>query len=172
MPTDPKFWTEVFLQTLTLFVLLVGWVGLLIPVFPGLIVMWLATLFYALVESSAGRMAWVDWTLFGLISLLMVFGSVIDNIIITRKMRARSIPWTSIVLAYLTGLIASIFFTPVIGLAASPLALFAVETRRLHSRRLGFDSARAYMVAWGWSFAAVVGVGALMILLWVLWALF
>lgn len=172
MPTDPRFWSEVVLQTLALFVLLVGLLGLLIPVFPGLIVMWLATVFYALVENGSGRMAWIDWTLFVLITLLMLLGNIIDNIIIARKMRARSIPWTSVALAFLAGLVASLFFTPVVGLAASPLTLFAVESRRLHNRRLGFDSARAYMVAWGWSFAAVFGIGALMILLWVFWAFY
>jgi uncharacterized protein YqgC (DUF456 family) len=172
MPIDPRFWSEVFLQTITLFVLLVGWMGLLIPVFPGLIVMWLATLIYALIESSVGRMAWIDWTLFGVITALTALGTVIDNIIIARRMRARSIPWTSIALAYLTGLVASLFFTPVVGLAASPLTLFAVESRRLRDGRLGFNSARTYMVAWAWSFAAVFGIGAIMILLWLLWAFY
>jgi uncharacterized protein YqgC (DUF456 family) len=172
MPTNPAFWDEVILQTLTLFVLLVGWLGILIPVFPGLIVMWLATLVYALAENAVGRMTWLDWVLFGLITALMILGNVIDNIIITRKMRGRSIPWTSIFLAFLAGIIASLFLTPLVGLAASPLTLFAVESARLHSRRSGFASARAYMVAWGWSFAAVFGAGALMIGLWLIWAFY
>ena len=172
MPVDPAFWSEVVLQTLTLFVLLTGLLGLLIPVFPGLVVMWLATLVYALLENAAGRMAWIDWTLFGLISVLMIIGNIVDNIIIARKMRGRSIPWSSILLAYLGGILASAFLTPVIGLLASPATLFAVEWRRLHDRRLGFASARAYMVAWGWSFAAVFGVGIVMIALWLLWAIF
>jgi hypothetical protein len=172
MPVDIRFWSEVVLQTLTLFALLTGLLGLLVPVFPGLLVMWLATLVYALAENTSGRMAWIDWALLGLISVLMVFGSIIDNIIIARKMRGRLIPWSSILLAYLGGIVASALFTPLVGLAASPLALFAVESRRLHDRRLGFASARAYMIAWGWSFAAVFAVGALMVGLWILWAFF
>lgn len=170
MPTDSQFWNEVVLQTLTLFVLLVGLAGLLIPVFPGLVVMWIATLLYALLENADGRMIWIGWVLFALITLLMLFGSVIDNIIIARKMRGRSIPWSSIVLAYVAGLVASLFFTPLVGLVASPLALFAAEWRRLRDRRHGFASARAYMIAWGWSFAAVFGVGLLILVLWLLWA--
>lgn len=170
MPTNPQFWSEVVLETVTLFVLLVGWLGLLVPVFPGLVVMWLATLLYALLENEAGRMTWVGWTLFALITLLMVVGSVIDNIIIARKMRGRAIPWSSIALAFLAGLIGSLLLTPILGLVAAPLTLFAVESFRLHSRRLGFASARAYMIAWGWSFAAVFGIGLLMIVLWLAWA--
>jgi uncharacterized protein YqgC (DUF456 family) len=169
MPTDPQFWSEVFLQTLTLFVLIVGLLGLLIPVFPALVVMWLATLIYALIENAAGRMTWVGWMLFALITVLMVFGSIIDNIIIAQKMRGQSIPWSSIGLAFLAGILASIFFTPFVGMAASPLSLFGVEYLRLHDRKLAFTSAKTYMIAWGWSFAAVFGVGVLMIMLWLLW---
>jgi len=170
MPTDPQFWSEVILQTLTLFVLIVGLLGLLIPVFPALVVMWLATLAYALIENAFGHMTWVGWSLFALITLLMVAGSVIDNIIIARKMRGQSIPWTSIGLSFLAGILASIFLTPLVGMIASPLSLFGVEYLRLHDRKLAFTSARAYMIAWGWSFAAVFGIGLLMILLWLVWA--
>jgi len=169
-PLNPQFWSEVLLQTLTLFVLLIGLFGLLVPVFPGLLIMWLAMLFYALVENSLGRMAWIDWALFALITVLMLVGNVIDNIIIARRMRGQSIPWGSIALAFLAGLIASIFFTPLIGLIASPLTLFGVEVLRLHDRRLAFTSAKTYMIAWGWSFAAVFGIGVLMIIFWLLWA--
>ena len=172
MPFDPEFWSLVALQGITLAVLLIAWAGLLIPVFPGLIIMWLATLLYALLQNAAGRMAWIDWTLFALITLLTIAGGIVDNIIISRKLRGRSVPWRSILLAYLAGLVGSIFFTPIVGIAASPLALYAAETARLRDRKLGFESARLYMIAWGWAFAAVFTIGALMILLWVLWAFF
>ena len=170
MPIDPQFWSEVILQTLTLSVLIVGLLGLLIPVFPALVVMWLATLIYALLENAAGRMTWIDWLLFALITVLMLFGSVIDNIIIAQKMRGQSIPWSSIAVAFLAGIIASVFLTPLIGMAASPLGLFGMEYLRLRNRKLALTSAKTYMIAWGWSFAAVFGVGVLMILLWLLWA--
>jgi uncharacterized protein len=169
MPTDPRFWSEVILQTLTLFVLIVGLLGLLIPVFPALVVMWLAVLVYALIENADGRMTWIDWTLFALITILMIFGSVVDNIIIARKMRGQSIPWSSIALAFMAGILASIFLTPLIGMLASPLGLFGVEYIRLRDRKLAFTSAKTYMVAWGWSFLAVFGVGVLMVLVWLSW---
>jgi hypothetical protein len=172
MPTDSIFWSEVILRTLTLFALLVGWLGLFVPVFPGLVVMWLATAVYAALENQAGRMGPIDWVLFGVISVLTVIGNIVDNVIIARKMRGRSIPWSSILLAYAAAIVFSAFFTPLAGIAAAPLTLFAVESVRLHNRGQGFASARAYMIAWGWSFLAVFGVGALMIGVWVVWAFF
>jgi uncharacterized protein YqgC (DUF456 family) len=169
---------ESILQGLTLGVMLVGLFGLVVPVFPGLLIMWLATLFYAVLEASAGHMTWFDWVLFALITVLMVVGQVIDNIIIARRMRGKAIPWFSIGLAYLGGLLGTIvlaplvtIFTPLVGIAASLLSLFGAEWLRLRRARPAFASARSYMVAWGWSFMAVFGVGVLMIILWVLWAM-
>ena len=170
MPTDPKFWSLVILQGITLAVLLISWAGLLIPVFPGLAIMWLATLVYALIQQAAGQMNWVDWLLFALITLLAIGGGIVDNIIIASKMRGHEIPWRSILLALSAGLVASVFFTPLVGILASPLTLFMVETRRLHDRKKGLDSAKLYMVAWGWAFAAVFSVGGLIVLVWMLWA--
>ena len=167
---DAEFWTLVVIQGVTLAVLVIAWVGLLIPVFPGLLIMWLATFLFAMLQDAAGRMNWVDWTLFGLITLLAIGGEIVDNIIIAAKMRGQEIPWTSIALSFVAGLVASIFFTPLIGILASPLTLYAAESRRLRDRKKGLQSARLYMIAWGWAFAAVFAIGALIILLWLLWA--
>ena len=42
MPTELEFWLKVGVETLTLFALIVGTAGLIIPVFPGLVVNWIA----------------------------------------------------------------------------------------------------------------------------------
>ncbi len=175
---NPSVLGESILQALTLGIMIIGLMGLIVPVFPGLLIMWLATLFYAVLQNAAGHMAWYQWVLFGLITILMVAGHVIDNIIIARRMRGRLIPWFSIGLAYLGGLLGTLafapivtIFTPVAGVAASLLVLFGAEWLRLHRAGLAFASARSYMIAWGWSWAAVFGVGVLMILMWLLWVI-
>ena len=160
----------VIVDILTLAVLLIGLVGLIMPVFPGLVVMWLATLVYALLQATAGRMTGWDWFLFALITILMLAGSIVDNIIIARKMRDNYIPWSSILFAFAASIIASIFFTPLIGLAAAPIGLFLAELRRLKDRDEAFTSAKAYMTGWGWAFGARVLVGLVMIGFWMLWA--
>lgn len=170
MPTDPEFWAQVVIESATLFVLLIGLAGLIVPVFPGLTVMWLATLFYAVLQHADGRMAWIDWTLFALITILMLVGNVVDNLIIARKMRGHAIPWTSIGISYLAGIVGSIVGTPLIGLAASPLALFGAEFLRLRDRRAAFSSAKAYMIGWGAAFGVRFVIGLAMLGLWMLWA--
>ncbi len=160
----------VLVDTLTLFVLLVGLLGLIVPIFPGLTVMWLGTLVYALLQSAAGRMTGWDWALFVLITILMIAGNIVDNIIIARKMRDKYVPWSSIILAFTASLVGSLFLTPIVGLAIAPLALFALEYRRLKDRTAAIEATKAYMIGWGWSFAARFGIGAVMLVSWMLWA--
>jgi hypothetical protein len=166
MPT----WFQIALQTFTLFVLIVGLLGLIIPIFPGLTIMWLGTLLYALIQNSAGDMTGRDWFLFGLITLLMIVGNIADNLIIARKMRDKYIPWSSILFAFAASIIASIFFTPLIGLVAAPVGLFLAESRRLKNRDAAIDSTKTYMIGWGWAFGVRFLIGILMIGFWMLWA--
>jgi uncharacterized protein YqgC (DUF456 family) len=167
MPIDFLLLSQVVLQTLTLFFMLVGLVGLIVPVFPGLTVMWLATAVYAI---ASGMTHWTDWLLFSLITLLMLGGNIVDNIIIASKMRGHKIPWSSILLCYVIGIVASFFFTPLVGLLASPLSLLGLEYLRFRDQKLALESARVFMIGWGASFAARFGIGILMIIFWMLWA--
>jgi uncharacterized protein YqgC (DUF456 family) len=161
---------QIMLEAFTLFALVVGLLGLIVPVFPGLVIMWLGTLVYALIQSTAGNMTNLAWFLFGIITFLMITGSIVDNIIIAYKMRDKYIPWSSILFAFAAGLIASIFFTPLIGLVAAPVGLFLAESRRLQDREAAVASTKAYMIGWGWAFGVRFLIGLAMIGFWMLWA--
>ncbi|MEW5939324.1 MAG: DUF456 domain-containing protein [Chloroflexota bacterium] len=162
--------SQFLLQTLTLFVMLLGLVGLIVPVFPGITVIWLATLVYALVQSAGDRMTGWDWFLFALVTLLMIGGNIADNLIIASKMRGHEIPWRTILLCYAVGIIVSLFATPLIGLVASPLALLGMEYARFHDWKKALESGRAFLIGWGASFAARFAIGGVMIVFWALWA--
>jgi len=174
MPSDPLSSLQLawvfIVDTLTLFVLLIGLFGLIIPVFPGLTVMWLATVVYAILQYTADNMTGWNWFGFVVITLLMLGGNIVDNIIITAKMRDKFIPWSSILLAFAAGIVASIFFTPLIGLVAAPLGLFLAELYRLKNRDDAWESTKAYMIGWGWAFGARFIIGLVMIGSWMLWA--
>lgn len=160
----------VFLEVITFAVLIFGLLGLLIPIFPGLVVMWLAILVYAIVQAGLGNMTWVSWLLFVLITLLMIGGNISDNIIIAKHVRDKNVPWSSILWSFAAGIVVSLFFTPILGMLASPVALFLAEWRRLKNRDNAMANTKAWMTGWGWSVAARMGVGAVMIAFWGLWA--
>ena len=168
--TELLYWSQVALNIVILFVLLLGLVGLIVPVFPGLTVMWLATAIYAAVQWYSGQMPWWDWLLFILITLLMVGGNIVDNLIIAKKMRGHEIPWRNILLCYAVGIVVSLFATPLIGLIASPLALLGLEYLRFRDWKQARESARVFLIGWGSAFAARFGIGTVMILFWILWA--
>lgn len=170
MPTWVPLLLQIALETFTLFVLLVGLFGLIMPVFPGLVIMWIGTLVYALIQNAADKMTSWDWLAFALITVLMIVGNIADNIIIARKMRDQYIPWSSILIAFAAGIIVSLFFTPLIGLVAAPLGLFLAEQRRLKNRDEAIKSTKAYMVGWGWAFGARFIIGLAITGLWMLWA--
>ena len=170
MTPEFKVFLQVVLEALTLFALIVGLLGLIVPVFPGLVIMWLGTLAYAILQSAAGNMTGWKWVIFGIITVLMIAGSIADNLIIAQKMRDKYIPWSSILFAFAASLIASLFFTPLIGLVAAPAGLFLAESRRLKDRDAAVDSTKAYMIGWGWAFGARFLIGLVMIGFWMLWA--
>jgi uncharacterized protein YqgC (DUF456 family) len=170
---DLNFWDvagRVLLETLTLLALLGGLFGLLIPVFPGLTVMWIGTLVYAIVQGINGNMTWVDWVLFALITLLMIGGNIADNIIIAKHVRDKNVPWSSILWAFAAGIVVSLFFTPIAGMVASPVGLYLAEWRRLKEKQAALANTKAWMTGWGWSLAARFGIGVVMFVFWMLWA--
>ena len=171
--TDPEIWKlylETLLQVLTFLVLLTGLIGLAVPIFPGLTVMWIGTLVYAIIQAISGNMTWVGWLLFILITLLMIGGNIVDNIIIAKHVRDKNVPWSSIIWAFAAGIILSLFFTPIAGMIASPVGLYLAEWYRLKDKQSAFANTKAWMTGWGWSLAARFGIGVVMILLWALWA--
>lgn len=161
---------QLVLETLTFLALIVGLLGLIVPIFPGLVVMWLGTLGYAIIQNAAGNMTGWNWFIFGIITLLMITGSIADNLIIARKMRDKYVPWSSILFAFVAGIVASLFFTPLIGLVAAPVGLYLAENRRLKNSEAAVDSTKAYMIGWGWAFGARFMIGLVMIGFWMLWA--
>ncbi|MDP2778570.1 MAG: DUF456 family protein, partial [Anaerolineales bacterium] len=64
----------------------------------------------------------------------------------------------------------SIIFTPLGGMVAAPAGLFLAEWRRLGDRPAAFANTKAWMTGWGWAIAAKLGIGVIMIVLWMLWA--
>jgi len=165
---SPRF-VEIIMQSLTLTFMLVGLLGLLIPIFPGIAVIWLAVFVYMLYSAVSGTMTGWDWVLFSLVTILGAFGGVVDNIIITAKLRETGTPWRSIGIGLVIGLVASCFLTPFAALVVTPLALYGVEYLRLRNTREAFNSAKGWLIGFGWTFLALFAIGSTMIGLWLLW---
>jgi len=159
-------WLEASSIFFTLLVMLIGLFGLVIPIFPGGVVIWLAALVYGLVN----QFNTLGIILFILITILMIAGALADNILMGAKARKEGASWWSLFWGFVGGLLGTIFFPPFGGLLGAPLLLYLSEYWRLRSIRQALRVTRGLLIGWGWSFLARFGIGLLMILLWGIWA--
>jgi uncharacterized protein YqgC (DUF456 family) len=166
MPTDLEFWLKVGIETLTLFVLIVGTAGLIVPVFPGLVINWVAILIYGVLSGFGIK----GWIIFVLVTILMIVGNVIDNILMGKKARESGASWLSIGTGYAASLAVSLLLSPIAGLAAAPIGVFLVEFIRLRKWRDALKVSRSLMIGWGWSIGVRITIGVVMIGLWMIWA--
>ncbi len=146
-------------------VILIGLLGLIIPIFPGLVVIWLGTLSYGIATGFSTN----GWILFGLISLLMLLGSVVDNILMGVGAHKGGASWLTILIALLSGLLGTIFFPPFGGLIAAPLAIFGMEYLRQREWKKAGKAVGGLAIGWGMTFLVRFGIGVLMMICWWVW---
>lgn len=140
--------------------------GLIVPVFPGLAVIWLLALLYGIV-SGFGTLGAV---LFVFITALAILGEVSDNLLMSKKTRQEGARWLSIAIAYFAGIVCSIVFSPLGGIAAALGALFLLEYISSRDHRKALAITKGMAIGWGWAFMLRFGVGLMMIALWAIWA--
>jgi len=146
--------------------MLIGLVGLIVPVFLGLIVIWFAALIYGIAAGFGIK----GWIIFILISILALAGGIVDNIFMGAKARESGAAWISVWISYAAGIIFSLAFTPLIGLLASPVGLFISELIHRKDWRPALKTVRAMLIGWGWSFVVRLIIGIAMTGLWMVWA--
>jgi uncharacterized protein len=151
----------------TLFFMLVGLLGLVVPAFPGLAIIWLAALLYGILS---GGFDWVAGLIFVLISILWLVGSFGDNLLMGAGARKGGASWISIILAGIAGLLGTVLFPPFGGLVAAPLTVLLLEYLRKRDMRQATIAVRGLAIGWGLTFFLRFGVGILMIVLWLVWA--
>jgi uncharacterized protein YqgC (DUF456 family) len=164
---DVSPWLSTFTFGLTLFVMLVGLFGLVIPIFPGIMVIWLAALGYGLVHGFGTLGGWM----FGLITLLMIAGIFVDNVLMGLVARQGGVSWVSIIAGIFAGLIVSLAWTPIGGIFAAPLVLMLSEYFRTSDWKQMLVALRSMTAGWCLGVVARVGLGVVMIILWAVWAL-
>lgn len=148
-------------------VMLFGLFSLLIPVLPGLVIIWVPALIYGLVTGFN----WVSGIFFAVITLLMIAGSLVDNVIMGAKAREQGASWLAIGVALAAGVAGSLIFPPFGGLIAALIGLFAVELFRLGDLQKAVASTRSMAIGCGWAAVVRFGMGLVMILLWGAWVL-
>jgi len=160
-------WLSNGIFVLTLMVMLVGLFGLVVPIFPGMIVIWLAALGYGVVTGFTT----LGWVLFVLLTVLMITGATIDNVLMSARAHKEGAAWFSIALGMLAGILGTIIFPPFGGLIAAPLVVWLLEYLRQRDVRKALATLRGLAIGWGASFVVRFMLGLAMIGLWLVWAI-
>jgi hypothetical protein len=152
---------------ITLAVMLVGL--LVLPLLPGLVVIWAAALGYGL----AAGFGTLGWIVFAILTVLMLAGTVIDNVLMSTSAHKEGAPWWVILIATVAAIVGTFVIPiPIIGgILAALVTLFMIEWIRRKDGRKALLSMKGMLVGWGWAFVVRFIIGMVMIGLWLIWAL-
>jgi uncharacterized protein YqgC (DUF456 family) len=159
-------WLYLTIFGLTQFFMLVGLFGLVVPVFPGLVVMWLAALGYGI---ATGFHSTLGIVIFIVLTLLMLVGSFIDNLLMGVGAHRGGASWSTILVALMAGVIGTLAFPPFGGIIAAPLAVVLLQYLRLRDLQKAWESLRGLVTGWGLSFVVRLLIGVVMMGIWWIW---
>ena len=138
--------------------ILVGVLGVLIPVIPGLLLCWAGVLLWAVLgDASAGR-----WVVLVIATAVALIGTAVKYLWPGRRLKGTGVPTMSLVAGGVLGLV-GFFVVPVVGLVLGfVLGIWLAERVRLGNAAQAWPSTRGALAAVGLSmlveFAAALGI--------------
>lgn len=147
--------------------MLIGLFGTLLPLVPGLPLIWGAALFYAFQEDWNSA-AWAGMVV---LSLLLVAGTVAKIVLPSRRVAETGAPRSTLMLGAAAGIV-GFFVLPVVGLPLGAIAgVLLAEYRRTDDWSRAWTSTKAAIVGFGLGTLIEVGAGIAMIAAWAVWVL-
>jgi len=148
-------------EVLVALAILVGLVGVIVPILPGLVLVLAAILVWAISEGSA-----TGWTVFAVAAVLIVAGSVVKYAVPNRRLKTTGIPSSTTWFGVAVGVV-GFFVIPVIGLFIGfVLGVYLAEYRRVGGEA-AWPSTKEALRAVGVSMLIELAAGVLAALVWV-----
>ena len=144
---------------------LVGLVGIVVPVLPGSVLILGAVLVWSIDQGGA-----TAWVVFALVTTLLVIGAVVKYAVPGRRLKATGVPQRTLLLGAALGVV-GFFVVPVVGLAIGfVLGVYLAEAGRV-GRDQAWPSTVHALKAVGLSVAIELVAGMLAALTWFVGAL-
>ena len=155
----------------------VGFFGLFLVFFPGLTVSWLGHLIWVIyVGFNRGHSSLqfgLTIALFVISTLLMLVGSLLDNLLGAKKSRDAGVPWWEILVSFLGMLIGGILLTPIGGIALALGLLYILEYGRLNQdHEKAWAATKALAFGYGLAAGIRLVMGFVMVCLWLITVIF
>jgi uncharacterized protein YqgC (DUF456 family) len=127
--------------------ILIGIAGVVVPGMPGLIVVWVGVLAWAILHHGGPA----KWTILVLATFVALFGMVAKYLLPGRSMRQTGVPTRSLLAGGVLAIV-GFFVVPVVGLFLGfPLGVFLAEWARLSQPGLAWPSTKSALKAVGLS---------------------
>lgn len=142
--------------------IVVGLVGIVVPVLPGLLLVWGAIAVWALVDASA-----TGWALLAVATVLVALSQVVKYLVPGRRLRDAGVPTRSIVAGGVLGIV-GFFVVPVVGLFVGFVGgVYLAELARLRRHDAAWPSTLHALKAAGLSILIELLTGLLLAAGWI-----
>jgi uncharacterized protein YqgC (DUF456 family) len=141
--------------------IVLGLAGVVVPVIPGLLLVWAGVFVWFLDDRDTARMGVLI-----AVTLVLAFGTVVKYLIPGRKLREGGVPWTTLALGALLGVI-GFFVVPVVGLVLGfVLGVYLAEGMRSRDHAEAWRSTRRAVLAVGLSILIELAAGLAATVIW------
>jgi uncharacterized protein YqgC (DUF456 family) len=149
-------------ELLVALVMVVGVAGVVVPVLPGLLLVWAAGIVWVWLDGAGpGRI-----TVGVLLTLLLVVGTIAKYVLPARSASGAGAPRSTLLLG-IVGAVLGFFLIPVVGMVVGGVgAVFLAELSRLHDGRSAWRSTRAVLRAVGIGMLVELATALLMLGTW------
>jgi len=150
-------------EVLVALAILVGLVGVVVPVLPGLVLVFGAVLVWALESRSL-----TGWVVLAVVALLFAVGQVAKYLLPGRRLREAGVPASTMLAGGALGVV-GFFVIPVVGVFLGfVLGVYLAELLRCRSHAAAWPSTLHALRAAGWSILIELAAGLLMAGAWAL----
>jgi uncharacterized protein YqgC (DUF456 family) len=150
------------LTVLAAVLVVVGIVGIVVPILPGLVLVVAGVAVWAVSRADA-----VAWIVLGIVVAIVLVGSVVKYLVPGRRLRDSGVPGRTIALGAVLGVV-GFFVIPVVGLFIGfVLGIYLAELARLGGHEVAWPSTRKALAAVGWSIVIEMATGLIAAAVWV-----
>jgi uncharacterized protein YqgC (DUF456 family) len=142
--------------------ILVGLIGIVVPVLPGLLLVWAGVVVWALAERTA-----TAWTVLGVATAVFAASQVVKYLLPGRRLKEAGVPTVSMLGGVVLGIV-GFFVVPVVGVFLGfVVGIYAAELLRLRDHRAAWPSTVHALKAAGLSVLIELVAGLLIAAGWV-----
>lgn len=144
-----------------LLVMLVGLAGVIVPVLPGLLLVWASGVAWAWLDGGGAR-----WAVAAVLTVLFVAGTAAKYALPARRAAADGAPRRTLMLGA-AGAVVGFFVIPVVGVVVGGVAaVYLAEAARLGDTGAAWRSTRAVLVGVGIGVLVELATGMVMVAVW------